>query len=379
MRRLETHKKNEALDLQADRDSSQKSMSRIRTVGIQLVVCLKMRLHTEQGKGRKSIILVGRERPVYALSKSDITNAGGIGENELWTKMSTSGMFLFVSANVRQLLDRQPDDLIGIITTHLIGELTAAETGSKPDLRSFATSRYNNAIKLLAGIADRLQCSAADEVLDHFEKQPPVEANHYRYHDEDEATTFAKIASTHSQLTTRAITHLVALLGRSESARTSTTIDATSQTTKLWSWFFSQSTLFNSSEPLDAFNHPLAMALFVFTIAQLQLNDGISESGEIFREHVETDFESFENLWPDDMFERPAGWGALKRHFLEEVVRGFAGGESVDVWKDGPEWERMFEGDKHVVTLMEEMDTFWVDLEGCMREMANDDGTDEMQ
>lgn len=71
-------------------------------------------LHTEQGKGRKSIIMVGRERPVYTLSKTDILAAGGIGENELWTKMSTSGMFLFVSSNVRQLLDRQPDELVGI-------------------------------------------------------------------------------------------------------------------------------------------------------------------------------------------------------------------------------------------------------------------------
>ncbi|KAK3671445.1 hypothetical protein LTR78_008723 [Recurvomyces mirabilis] len=71
-------------------------------------------LHTEQGKGRKSIIMVGRERPVYTLSKSEIVNAGGIGENELWTKMSTSGMFLYVSSNVRQLLDRQPDELVGV-------------------------------------------------------------------------------------------------------------------------------------------------------------------------------------------------------------------------------------------------------------------------
>ncbi|EON65167.1 hypothetical protein W97_04404 [Coniosporium apollinis CBS 100218] len=70
-------------------------------------------LHTEQGKGRKCIILVGRERPVYALSKTDVVAAGGIGDNELWMKMSTSGMFLFVSSNVRQLLDRQPDELVG--------------------------------------------------------------------------------------------------------------------------------------------------------------------------------------------------------------------------------------------------------------------------
>ncbi|PPJ57703.1 hypothetical protein CBER1_00042 [Cercospora berteroae] len=71
-------------------------------------------LHTEQGKGRKSIIMVGRERPVYTLSKNEIISTGGIGENELWTKMSTSGMFLFVSSNVRQLLDRQPDELVGV-------------------------------------------------------------------------------------------------------------------------------------------------------------------------------------------------------------------------------------------------------------------------
>jgi PAS domain S-box-containing protein len=71
-------------------------------------------LHTEQGKGRKSIIMVGRERPVYSLSRTEINSCGGIGENELWTKLSTSGMFLFVSSNVRSLLDRYPEDLVGI-------------------------------------------------------------------------------------------------------------------------------------------------------------------------------------------------------------------------------------------------------------------------
>jgi len=70
-------------------------------------------LHTEQGKGRKCIILIGRERPVYTLSKRDIYAAGGIGEHELWTKMSTTGMYLFVSSNVRSLLDRQPEELVG--------------------------------------------------------------------------------------------------------------------------------------------------------------------------------------------------------------------------------------------------------------------------
>ena len=86
-------------------------------------------LHTEQGKGRKSIIMVGRERPVYTLSKQDISNAGGVGENELWTKMSTSGMFLYVSSNVRQLLDRQPDELVGVSIQSLMRAESKSEFG----------------------------------------------------------------------------------------------------------------------------------------------------------------------------------------------------------------------------------------------------------
>ena len=70
-------------------------------------------LHTEQGKGKKCIILTGRERPVYALLRKDITWANEIGENELWTKMSTSGMFLFVATHAKSLLDRQPEDMVG--------------------------------------------------------------------------------------------------------------------------------------------------------------------------------------------------------------------------------------------------------------------------
>lgn len=122
--------------------------------------------------------------------------------------------------------DLVPDDLVEILAGHLVSELTAAETGSKPDLRGFATSRYNNAIKALAGIANRLGATHADEVLSHFEKQPPVEEHHYRFHDEDEAVVVAGIAITHVAIADRAIRHLVALLGRSQGARKSPTLDA---------------------------------------------------------------------------------------------------------------------------------------------------------
>lgn len=90
-------------------------------------------LCVEQGKGRKCIILVGRERPVYALARHDIEAAGGIGENEMWTKLSTSGMFLFVSSNVRTLLDRAPEELVGTSIQALMRAESKIEFGRSLD------------------------------------------------------------------------------------------------------------------------------------------------------------------------------------------------------------------------------------------------------
>ncbi|KAF3763065.1 hypothetical protein M406DRAFT_94101 [Cryphonectria parasitica EP155] len=86
-------------------------------------------LFVEQGKGRKCIILVGRKRPVFALSRREIEANGGIGDGELWTKLSTSGMFLFVSSNVRSLLDLQPDQLVGTSIQDYMRKETRPEFG----------------------------------------------------------------------------------------------------------------------------------------------------------------------------------------------------------------------------------------------------------
>jgi len=118
-------------------------------------------LHTEQGKGRKSIILVGRERPVYTLSKSDIAANHGIGENELWTKMSTSGMFLFVASNVRQLLDRQPEELVGISIQSLMRSdsknefariLEHARTGKKASVKHEMINRRGQVLQAFTSL-----------------------------------------------------------------------------------------------------------------------------------------------------------------------------------------------------------------------------------
>lgn len=86
-------------------------------------------LFVEQGKGRKCIILVGRKRPVFALSRRNLETNGGIGDSELWTKLSTSGMFLFVSSNVRSLLDLQPESLVGTSIQDLMRKESRPEFG----------------------------------------------------------------------------------------------------------------------------------------------------------------------------------------------------------------------------------------------------------
>ncbi|EJT75253.1 hypothetical protein GGTG_05190 [Gaeumannomyces tritici R3-111a-1] len=86
-------------------------------------------LFVEAGKGRKFIVLVGRKRPVFTLRKKDVEAHGGIGDSELWTKLSTSGMFLFVSSNIRSLLDLQPQDLVGTSMQDLMRKESRPEFG----------------------------------------------------------------------------------------------------------------------------------------------------------------------------------------------------------------------------------------------------------
>lgn len=170
--------------------------------------------HLARAGASKAIEALGRSLPlkfVVVLDDMDAPN--------YWT-VGTTYRLLAAQA------DLVPDDEIGTVSEHLVDELSAAEAGSRPDLRAFATSRYNNAVKALAGVADRLTEAQADIVLRHFEKQPHVEKNHYRYHDEDEAVVVAQIAIAHAPLAGRAITHLVPLLGRSQGARNSRTLDA---------------------------------------------------------------------------------------------------------------------------------------------------------
>ena len=130
-------------------------------------------LHLEQGKGRKCIIMVGRERPVYALARNEILSVGGFGESELWTKMSTSGMFLFVSSNVRSLLDRQPDDLVGTSAQALMRADSKLEFGKHLELaRTGVRATFRHDVQNKRG--QTLQASTTIYPGDACEGQKPT-------------------------------------------------------------------------------------------------------------------------------------------------------------------------------------------------------------
>ncbi|MRG60124.1 hypothetical protein GE115_09605 [Agromyces sp. CFH 90414] len=165
---------------------------------------------------------VGATKQIETLGKSlsleflDIT--ADLDAPNYWTVGAT---YRLLSAQA----DLVPDALVSSIAEHITDELDAAEKGTRPDLRAFAPSRYNNAIRALAGIAGRIDLASATAALSHFERQPVVEENHYRYHDDDEALAVARIAVRHPSLAPRAMAHLVPLLGRAQGARTHTTRD----------------------------------------------------------------------------------------------------------------------------------------------------------
>src|SRR5690606_18431939 len=89
-------------------------------------------LHTEQGKGKKCIILAGRPISVYRLPRSlmtppHLTQPQHVSDTELWMKISISGIILYISSKCKQLLDIEPRDMIG----QTIGQFTREDTGKE--------------------------------------------------------------------------------------------------------------------------------------------------------------------------------------------------------------------------------------------------------
>ncbi|PLB51722.1 hypothetical protein P170DRAFT_351251 [Aspergillus steynii IBT 23096] len=62
---------------------------------------------------RQFMVLTGRVRPIYCLDQVAKLGRGGLAENDIWAKLSNSGIILFMSSRARAVLGRTPDTLIG--------------------------------------------------------------------------------------------------------------------------------------------------------------------------------------------------------------------------------------------------------------------------
>lgn len=83
------------------------------------------KLRNEDGRGRKYVVLSGRERPVYQLPRSALTVGNkahttrtsspvpGMEDHEFWGKLSADGLLLYVSWTVANVLGSPPSEIIG--------------------------------------------------------------------------------------------------------------------------------------------------------------------------------------------------------------------------------------------------------------------------
>lgn len=72
------------------------------------------KIHIDQSKGRKCLILAGRERPMYELIRKEIVQADDITNGpEFWTKATLSGLFLHVTPTSEEVVGFSADSLEG--------------------------------------------------------------------------------------------------------------------------------------------------------------------------------------------------------------------------------------------------------------------------
>jgi len=82
-----------------------------------------------QRSRKKFIALTGRKLPAPTLQRRDFEANGGVGNSEIWTKVSASGLFLFVPYNVQSLLGYTTEDLEGTSIWNLMSRESRFEFG----------------------------------------------------------------------------------------------------------------------------------------------------------------------------------------------------------------------------------------------------------
>lgn len=119
----------------------------LRNTALHSSVNMMFRVQNERGRyvwfesvgsrlaGRASrqdcIVIASRPKPVFSLSRAAVEAHGGFNEGDVWCKMSTSGLILFMSTTASSLLGLTPEQLIGTKIQDISSD------GSRLDLEFF--------------------------------------------------------------------------------------------------------------------------------------------------------------------------------------------------------------------------------------------------
>ncbi|RUS13075.1 hypothetical protein BC937DRAFT_86388 [Endogone sp. FLAS-F59071] len=101
-----------------------------KNTGFMWIECQGKLRHLEHGKGRKCVILSGRERPVYRLIWKEVMNAalttGADGtsrllsDTEFWSKVSCDGLYLYTTSTCTNVLSFAQEEIVGMSLYQLV-------------------------------------------------------------------------------------------------------------------------------------------------------------------------------------------------------------------------------------------------------------------
>lgn len=103
------------------------------------------------------MILVGRPRPVYSLNWGLLTAAGGLGDLECWSKVSSNGLFLYTTPSAHDILGFSASEMKGTSLFQLIApqyeaaitqSLAQATSGKAVGLRHFLKNRRGQTVEV---------------------------------------------------------------------------------------------------------------------------------------------------------------------------------------------------------------------------------------
>lgn len=141
------------------------------------------RLYNENGKGRKCVILLARERPIYRLSWTELHANGGLGDDEVWYKVSLDGTYLYVGPTIQRVFGFEPSSMIGSTIKQTLPDdhhsdflrlISKAANGRKGSLHHHMLDRSRKPI----------------EVVTHFWPSKPVSKRDGSFADEMPETNF---------------------------------------------------------------------------------------------------------------------------------------------------------------------------------------------